>query len=115
MDNPRYIAEIYAYKSGFKYYKVKIDGKIKRIYKFNYYFSTVGEAYVMTFYYWLPKARRKKCDDLDKPNFCIPTFMWIDCEPEIKKMIHQLKTTGCFDLDKMDLTKGKKWFPPQAR
>lgn len=109
ISNPKYIAEICAYKSGYKYYKVKINGKIRRIYKFNYFFSNVGEAYVLSFFYWLPESKRKRCSDSDKPNYCFSTFMCIDCEPQIKKMIHQLKTTGYTNLDKIDFRKGKKW------
>jgi hypothetical protein len=95
---------------GYKYFTIKDHGKKRKIYKFNYYFSNVGECFVLCFYYWLPESKRKKVENCFKPQFYYSTPWCVDCRGAIKFLTKKLQQTGHIDLDEIDFTKGKKWF-----
>ena len=104
------MCDLYAKECGFPYFTVIDKGEAQRIYKFSYYWSNVGEAYVLVFSVWLPKEKRIRIP-FDKnapgaPKWKSPTIVsampWgVDSRPDILRIQNQLKTTGKINLDEM--------------
>ena len=95
--------DFYAKKCGYKYFKIKDQGKIYKAYKFSYFYSNVGDAFVLQFPKWLPKNKRKRIPfspiSPNGPKWESPTLTiccpWQkDCRPQIKEIEKYLRKYG---------------------
>lgn len=104
--------DIYARKCGYRYFKIKDNDKIYTAYKFSYYYSNVGDAFVLLFAKWLPGNRRTRipfnpispgAPKWESPTHIIPCSWRKDCRKEIEQIEKSLKKSGYVDLDKLSL------------
>lgn len=104
--------DFYAKKCGYNFFKIKYQGKIYKAYKFSYFYSNVGDSFVLQFPKWLPKSKRKRIPfspiSPNGPKWESPTLTiccpWQkDCRPQIKEIEKYLRKYGYVDLDKITL------------
>ena len=104
--------DFYAKKCGYKYFKIKYQGRLYKAYKFSYYYSNVGDAFVLLFPKWLSKNKRERIPfsplSPNAPKWQSPTLTiccsWQnDRRPQIKQIENHLKKYGYVDLDKITL------------
>lgn len=104
--------DLYAKNCGFKYFKIKDNGKIYTAYKFSYYYSNVGDAFVLVFPKWLPKNKRTKipfnpispkAPKWASPEHTIGCTWRKDCRRQIEQIEKCLRKNGYVDLDEFSL------------
>ena len=100
--------DLYAKGCGYEFFTVIDNKKEYKIYKFSYYWSNVGEAYVIVLSQWLPEDKRKRLPKSriapNGPKWISPTIVhgmqWgVDSRPVIKEIEKQLKSNGKANLD----------------
>ncbi|MBE6836059.1 MAG: hypothetical protein E7515_07415 [Ruminococcaceae bacterium] len=109
------IQDFYAKNCGRDYFILIDNNRKYRVYKFSYYWSNVGEAYVLVFSKWLPKEKREKIP-FDKnspkaPKWLSPTIEYgmpwgVDERPLIRKIEKRLRSVGEVNMDKIMMGKG---------
>lgn len=102
--------DLYAKDWGFEFFTVTDNKQEHKIYKFSYYWSNVGEGYVIVLSQWLPEYKRKRLPRTriapNEPKWESPAIVhgmqWgVDSRPVIKEIQRQLKSTGKANLDKI--------------